>query len=83
MKKLLFFYAKILLPIVVLFWLNKLDFIHKNVFVFLLFFYAFIFRTYIDGKKLSRKKLIHKKEIWKIVIPGVRIKYFKELYLKK
>lgn len=45
-------------------------------------FYVLIFRTYIDGKRLHEKNLIDKKDIWKMVIPGNHIKYFKALYSK-
>ena len=82
MKKLFNYYLKILIPLGILIWLNKTD-LNPTLFVFLLFFYALIFRTYVDGKRLADKKIIPKKDIWKMIIPGKRFEYFKELYLKK
>ena len=82
MKNLLTYYILILSPIGVLFWLSKAEMINANLFVALIFFYAFIYRTYIDGKRLADKKIIPKKDIWKMIIPGNRLAYFKELYLK-
>jgi hypothetical protein len=82
MKNLLIYYILILSPIGVLFWLNKAEMINPNLFVGLIFFYAFIYRTYTDGKRLADKKIISKKDIWRMIIPGNRLQYFKELYLK-
>ena len=82
MKKLFNYYLKILIPLGILIWLNKTD-LNPTLFVFLLFFYALIFRTYVDGKRLADKNIIPKKDIWKMIIPGKRFEYFKELYLKK
>ena len=56
---------------------------NPTLFVLLLFFYALIFRTYVDGKRLADKNIIQKKNIWKMIIPGKRFEYFRELYLKK
>ncbi len=82
MKNLFTYYLTILLPIVILAWLNKTDLISSTIFVILLFFYILIFRTYVDGKRLADKNIIQKKDIWKMIIPGKRFKHFKELYLK-
>lgn len=82
MKNLLTFYILILAPLVILFWLNKSDLINGTLFVGLLIFYALIYRTYTDGKKLADKNIIAKKDIWKMIIPGNRLAHFKELYLK-
>jgi hypothetical protein len=81
-KNLFTYYLTILLPIVILAWLNKTDLISSTIFVILLFFYILIFRTYVDGKRLADKNIIQKKDIWKMIIPGKRFKHFKELYLK-
>ena len=82
MKNLLTYYLLILSPIGVLLWLNKALIINGTLFVGLIFFYAFIYRTYTDGKRLADKNIIRKKDIWKMIIPGKRLAYFKELYLK-
>jgi hypothetical protein len=83
MKKLFIYYLTILSPLVILTWLSKTDLMNPKMFVSLLFFYALIFRTYVDGKRLADKNIIPKKDIWKMIIPGKHFEYFKELYLKK
>ena len=83
MKNLFIYYLTILSPIGVLTWLSRIDLVNPTLFVLLLFFYVLIFRTYVDGKILSDKNVIQKKDIWKMIIPGKRFEYFKELYLKK
>tara|TARA_B110000093_G_scaffold16602_1_gene15346 strand:- start:108 stop:359 length:252 start_codon:yes stop_codon:yes gene_type:complete len=83
MKNLFIYYLKILSPIGLLTWLSRTDLVNPTLFVLLLFFYVLIFRTYVDGKRLSDKNVIQKKDIWKMIIPGKRFEYFKELYLKK
>ena len=82
MKNLLTFYILILAPLGILFWLNKSDLINGTLFVILLIFYALVYRTYTDGKRLAYKNIIQKKDIWKMIIPGNRFEHFKELYLK-
>ena len=83
MKNLFIYYLTILSPIGVLTWLSRIDLVNPTLFVLLLFFYVLIFKTYVDGKRLSDKNVIQKKDIWKMIIPGKRFEYFKELYLKK
>ena len=83
MKNLFIYYLTILSPIGVLTYLSRTDLVNPTLFVLLLFFYVLIFRTYVDGKRLSDKNIIQKKDIWKMIIPGKRFEYFKELYLKK
>ena len=61
--------------------LSKLELIASNVFVLLLLLYIFVYRTYLDGYKLAKKNIITKKEIWKLIIPGKRLQYVKDLYL--
>ena len=82
MRNLFTFYIVILAPLGILFWLNKSDLINGTIFVVLLVFYALIYRTYTDGKRLADKNIIPKKDIWKFIIPGRRLEHFKELYLK-
>jgi len=82
MKNLITYYILILAPLGIIIWLSKSDLIDGNLFVGLFLFYIFIYRTYIDGKKLADRNIIMKKDIWKLIIPGSRIEYFKELYLK-
>ena len=61
MKNLLTFYILILAPLGILFWLNKSDLINGTLFVILLIFYALVYRTYTDGKRLANKNIIQKK----------------------
>ena len=83
MKNLFVYYSTILTPFGISIWLSKTDLVNPVLFVLLLFFYVLIFRTYVDGKRLSDKNVIQKKDIWKMIIPGKHFEYFKELYLKK
>jgi hypothetical protein len=82
MKNLFVYYLFILIPIGLIIYLNQAELISTNVFVGLFFFYLLIYRTIVDGKRLSDKNIIPKKDIWKMIIPGNHVKYFKELYLK-
>lgn len=82
MKNLLFYYVLILTPIGILFWLNQTHLLEGNVVLILFLFYALVYRTYVDGKRLADKNIIPKKDIWKMIIPGKRSKYLKDLYLK-
>ena len=82
MKKLIIYYLLVIAPFVTIILLGRFDFINSSQFVGLLFFYLFVYRTYLDGKKLSNKNLIPKKDIWKLSIPGKRMRYLRELYLE-
>jgi len=82
MKNLFVYYVVILAPIGLIVWLNKAGLISTNVFVGLFFFYLLVYRTYVDGKRLSDKNVIAKKDMWKMILPGSHVKHFKELYLK-
>jgi len=82
MKNIFTYYLTILTPIATLFWLNKNDSIGTLSFVTMFLFYSFVFRTYVDGKRLYEKNIIQKKEIWKLAIPGKRFDYIRELYFE-
>ena len=82
MKNLPFYYILILAPLGILFWLIKSHLSNASINTGLFLFYGIIYRTYIDGKRLADKNIIPKKDIWKMIIPGKRVQYFKELYLK-
>lgn len=82
MKNLFLYYVLILTPIGILFWLNKADLIGGTLFMIFLLIYVLIYRTFIDGFRLFKKNIIEKKDIWKLIIPGSRLGYLKELYLK-
>lgn len=82
MKNIFIYYLIVIAPLVIIVLLSRADIINARWFVALLFFYAFPFRTYIDGRRLAAKSIIDKKDIWKVIITGKNFKYFKELYLK-
>jgi hypothetical protein len=79
--KLLNYYLLIFAPVGLIVLLSKYEIIASNVFVLLLLIYIFVYRTYLDGYKLAKKNIIPKKEIWKLIIPGKRLQYVKDLYL--
>jgi hypothetical protein len=80
MKNLIVYYATIFIPLGLLLYFAKTKQPDSAWFVGLLFFYAFIFRAIADYARLLSKDAIAKKQFWHILIPGSRIKYFKELY---
>jgi hypothetical protein len=79
--KLLNYYLLIFAPVGLIVLLSKYEIIASNVFVLLLLIYIFVYRTYLDGYKLAKKNILPKKEIWKLIIPGKRLQYVKDLYL--
>jgi hypothetical protein len=83
MTKLILYYINILTPLAVLKWLSTNNQITAGLLTFSLLLYALVYRTYIDGKRLADKKIIAKKDIWKLILPGIRAKYFYALYLSK
>ena len=79
--KLLNYYLLSFAPFGLIVLLSKYEIIASNVFVLLLLIYLFVYRTYLDGYKLAKKNIIPKKEMWKLIIPGKRLQYVKDLYL--
>ena len=83
MKNLFLYYLAIGIPLVGIIYLYKYPGgFNSGLFVGLFAFYLFIYRTYTDGLRLAEKNLIPRKDIWKLIIPGKRLEYFKELYLQ-
>jgi len=82
MKNRLVYYLVIIVPIVIVGLLRKTEMINSVSFVIALAVYALIFRTYTDGRRLADKGIIKETDIWKMIIPGQRIKYFKDLYIR-
>ncbi len=76
------YYCVVLVPFTIIFLLGLTNTINSNWFVYSLCFYLLIYRTYIDGKRLADKGLIDKKDIWKMIVPGQRFRFFKDLYLR-
>ncbi len=81
MKNLITYYLTILIPLLLLVLLSKTAMINSTWFFICLMFYVFVYRTYTDGKRLIAKGVIYGKDVWRILIPGLRLKYFRELYL--
>ena len=82
MKNIIIYYFVVIVPAAIIFLLAYTNTINSSSFVYSLFFYLFIYRTYIDGKRLADKGLIQNKDIWKMIVPGQRIRFFKDLYLR-
>jgi len=82
MKNIIVYYFSVVVPVAVIFFLKMTNTINSNWFVYTLCFYLSVYRTYTDGKRLADKGLIEKKDIWKMIIPGKRITFFKDIYLR-
>ena len=82
MKSLGVYYFAVIVPFATIMFLAWTDMINSNWFVYLLLFYLFIYRTYTDGKRLADKGLIEKKDMWRLIIPFYRHRFFKDLYLR-
>jgi hypothetical protein len=81
MKKLILFYVIILAPLALLIVLSSEQVLDSWLLIGCGLFYALVYRTYTDGKKLADKNIIPHKDIWKLIIPGMRLRYFQGLYL--
>ncbi len=81
MKNVFLYYTATLIPAILLamYW----NYMPPKTALSLLLFYSVIYRTWLDGIRLSSKGLIEKHEIWKLMYNGMRRRYFKELYLQK
>lgn len=82
MKNIIVYYLVITIPLFILLILIKSEIINSVWFVIILMVYTLIYRTYTDGKRLADKGIINKSDIWKMIIPGKRIKYFNDLYIR-
>jgi hypothetical protein len=78
MKNLAVYYFFILLPLPLLIWAV----LEKNITLPYLLILYFIYRGYIDGKRLISLGLIGKKDLWKSFIPFWKGNFFKDLYFK-
>lgn len=82
MKNIVVYYILAIVPVAIIFTLSTTDMINSHWFVYSFCAYLFIYRTYIDGKRLADKGLIEKKDIWRMIIPGYRNRFFRDLYLR-
>ena len=80
MKNISMYYFAILAPLAVLFSLSELGYIGPKNLVLFFLFYLVVYRTYIDGLRLTAKNLISRKDMWKLMLPGSRSEYLRELY---
>lgn len=80
MKNSILYYLVISIPLFILIYLLKSDRIDVTPFLISIFSYAFVYRMITDYYRLLSRKALEKKELWKLIIPGARIKYFKQLY---
>lgn len=78
MKNIFIYYLMILLPWLPLEWLLKTG--ESTLFFVFLFLYIFVYRLFTDAYRLLAKGAIEKKDMWKVIIPFGRAKYFKVLY---
>ena len=80
MRKLIVYYVVIIVPFLLLILAMKRELIGMDWSLVLFIFYAFIYRGITDFYRLKSKNIITNKQYLTILIPGSRIKYFKELY---
>ncbi|MFD0931119.1 hypothetical protein ACFQ0R_00760 [Psychroflexus salinarum] len=80
MKNIYLYYISILAPLLFILWLSSSDTIDSTLFFIVLIVYAFIYRPFVDGKRLAEKNILQNKDIWKMLYPGNHLNYFKELY---
>ena len=78
MKNIYSYYFCIISPLLLLFLSTRYS---SLAFVIGLLIYAAIYRTITDGLRLVNKGKMNKKDIWKLLLPFSRLKYFKDLYL--
>jgi hypothetical protein len=82
MKKLFFYHLLTLLPMMVILSLYIYAFIGSALFAILFFLYAFVYRPYIDFKRLHEKGLVTKEE-FKKSFGFIRFNYYYELLFEK
>lgn len=82
MRNLLLYYIAILLPLGIVIYLYAQAQIGFTLFLILVITYLLIYRTWVDGSRLAAKGIISKNDRWKMMLPGMHMKHFTELYLK-
>ncbi|HAN18881.1 MAG: hypothetical protein A2X13_07720 [Bacteroidetes bacterium GWC2_33_15] len=81
MKNLTLYYTAIIAPVLFIIWLSITD--RQIWFMIVLLIYAMPYRTFIDGARLVSKKLIKWQDVWKLIIPGRKLEYTRDLYFKE
>ena len=82
MKNLFIYYLAILIPVAIILYFYGKEMIGFTTFLVLLMAYLLVYRTWTDGSRLAAKGVIPKKDRWKMMLPGMHMKHFTELYLK-
>ena len=82
MKNLFVYYLAILLPVAIILSLYGKEVIGFTTFLILIIAYLLIYRTWTDGSRLVAKGIIKKEDRWRMMLPGMHMKHFRELYLK-
>lgn len=82
MKNLFAYYFAILLPVPAIVWL-ALQPSRAVLFIVALAVYLFIYRTLTDFYRLEQKGVVKKGDLWRMLIPLWRLKYFHELYFQR
>lgn len=82
MKDIRLYYFFLIAPLFLIYILKDLEIIDTYGFIFLIFFYSLVYRTFLDGRRLAGKNIIPASAVWKLILPGQRLRYFKELYCK-
>ena len=80
MKNLINYYSLIFIPFALLIIGIKTEFLSIGQFLVLFIFYALPYRGVTDYYRLRSKNVINKNQYLIILIPGSRIRYFRELY---
>jgi hypothetical protein len=81
MKNIYIYYVAIIMPIIVIIIGFELGYTYFSAVILIL--YSLPYRLITDGIRLESKGLISRNKMWKLLIPGFRIDYTKELYFKK
>ncbi len=58
----------------------KNNMLSNNWLLIVFFSYALVYRNIIDFYRLKTKGILTNKDFFKLFVPGIRMKYFKELY---
>ena len=75
--KLYIYYILVIIPLVFIYFVSKQE---NDTFIYLLFFYALVYRPVLDALKLITNNIISKDMIYKVFIPFWIIRFYKELY---
>ena len=82
MKNLFVYYLAILIPVSIIVYIYAIELIGFTTFLVLIMAYLLLYRTWTDGSRLAAKGIIKRQDRWKMMLPGMHMKHFTELYLK-